>query len=83
MGESIVAPKTIYKLVQRRTHEKTAYRGEIIVALFNDSGEERTIAPNDRIAQLVIQPYADVNLKEAETLNETDRGEDGFGSTGI
>lgn len=59
------------------------YRGEIIVALFNDSNEERTIAPNDRIAQLVIQPYADVNLEEAETLDETDRGEGGFGSTGI
>lgn len=59
------------------------YRGEIIVALFNDSDEERTIAPNDRVAQLVIQPYADVNLEEAESLDETDRGKDGFGSTGV
>lgn len=57
------------------------YRGEIGVALFNDSDEERVITDGEKVAQLVIQPYATVKFVEAE-LSDTDRGEDGFGSTG-
>lgn len=59
------------------------YRGELIVALHNDSNEPREIMPNDRIAQLVIMPYLTVDFVESDTLDDTDRGEGGFGSTGI
>ncbi len=59
------------------------YRGEIFVPLHNDSGEIRTVADGDRIAQLVILPYMTVDFAEADELSETERGEGGFGSTGI
>lgn len=59
------------------------YRGELIVALHNDSNEPREIMPNDRIAQLVIMPYLTVDFVESDTLDDTDRGEGSFGSTGI
>ena len=59
------------------------YRGEIFVPLHNDSGELRTIADGDRIAQLVILPYMTVEFAEADELSETERGSGGFGSTGI
>lgn len=58
------------------------YRGEIIVSLFNDSDETQTIWHHDRIAQIVITPYQRVYLAEADRLDETDRGDGGFGSTG-
>lgn len=59
------------------------YRGEYIVPLYNDSDEVRFIEPNQRIAQLVIQPYLNCELTETPFLNETERGAGGFGSTGI
>ena len=59
------------------------YRGELIVALHNDSNKPREIMPNDRIAQLVIMPYLTVDFVESDTLDDTDRGEGGFGSTDI
>lgn len=58
------------------------YRGEYIVAIHNDSDEEKQIWPNDRIAQLVVIPYISVAFTEVENLSETDRGAGGFGSTG-
>ena len=58
------------------------YRGEVIVALHNDSNELRFIGRNDRIAQLVIMPYLPVELEETDELDETERGTGGFGSTG-
>ena len=58
------------------------YRGEIIVALHNDSEETRIIEPGQRVAQLVVTPYISVSFDECDTLKETDRGEGGFGSTG-
>ena len=58
------------------------YRGEIIVAIHNDSDEVRTITPGERIAQIIIQPYLMVNFEEAEDLSESERGAGGFGSTG-
>lgn len=58
------------------------YRGEIIVALHNDSQYFTVINNHDRIAQLVILPYLDVNLNEVDDLSDTKRGEGGFGSTG-
>lgn len=58
------------------------YRGEVIVALHNDTEEHQIVPAGSRIAQLIISPYAEVNIKESN-LDETDRGEGGFGSTGI
>ena len=58
------------------------YRGEIIVALHNDFDSVQTVAPGERIAQLVIQSFLDVEFNEVEELSDTSRGEGGFGSTG-
>ncbi len=58
------------------------YRGEIIVSLHNDTNEERTVNPHERIAQLVVMPYLEVAFTEQDSLDETLRGENGFGSTG-
>lgn len=58
------------------------YRGEYIVMLHNDGDVPRTVLPGDRIAQLVIMPYLDVNFEETDELDETKRGAGGFGSTG-
>ena len=58
------------------------YRGDYIVALHNDSAVARTVTPGERIAQLVIMPFLSVEFEEADSLEETQRGEGGFGSTG-
>ena len=58
------------------------YTGEYIVAIHNDTDEEKTICHGDRIAQLVFMPYLGVEFKEVSSLDETDRGAGGFGSTG-
>jgi dUTP pyrophosphatase len=58
------------------------YRGEVIVAIHNDSDMNRIIEPGERIAQLVVQPYVSVEFEEVETLSDTTRGSGGFGSTG-
>lgn len=58
------------------------YRGEIIVALYNHTNEVKEIDPYERIAQLVITPYVKGLFNEVDDLNETKRGENGFGSTG-
>ena len=58
------------------------YRGEIIVALHNDSEKERTVSPGDRIAQLVILPFLSADFEECDELDKTERGSGGFGSTG-
>ncbi len=59
------------------------YRGEIIVSLHNDTNEDKVVNPHERIAQLVIMPYLAVEFDEKETLDETERGTNGFGSTGL
>lgn len=58
------------------------YRGEVLVALYNDSNETVEIAPHERIAQLIIMPYQAVDFEEVAELSETQRGAGGFGSTG-
>ena len=58
------------------------YRGEVKVALFNQSGKAQTIAAGERVAQLVIAPYLAVEYQQAEELSDTARGAGGFGSTG-
>ena len=58
------------------------YRGEIGVILVNLSNEKVTIEPGERIAQLVIANYIQVEWQEQDGLEETERGAGGFGSTG-
>jgi len=58
------------------------YRGPLIVALHNDTSEMQTVESGDRIAQLIIQPYLNVDFNVVNELTDTDRGEGGFGSTG-
>lgn len=58
------------------------YRGEIKVILVNLSNEPFTVNPGERIAQMVIARYEKVEWDEVEVLDETERGEGGFGSTG-
>lgn len=58
------------------------YRGEICVALHNISKEPYEIKNGERIAQLVIQKVEYPNIVETDNLDETKRGEGGFGSTG-
>jgi len=58
------------------------YRGEVKVILINHGAEDITIRRGDRIAQLVIAPVTRADWSEGENLDETPRGEGGFGSTG-
>ena len=58
------------------------YRGEIIVALHNHGTVERTVVHGERIAQMVITPVLTPAYEIAESLEDTARGEGGFGSTG-
>ena len=58
------------------------YRGEIMVALYNQSNIEQTVANGERIAQIVFTPYVAANFEVCEELDSTVRGEGGFGSTG-
>ena len=58
------------------------YRGEYIVAIHNDTDEDKIIEPRERIAQMILIPYIPVTFVETDELSESGRGQDGFGSTG-
>ena len=58
------------------------YRGEVMVALHNHGKEPQTIEKGERIAQMVIAPYITAHFILSESLDDTERGEGGFGSTG-
>ncbi|MBI1225801.1 MAG: dUTP diphosphatase [Bacteroidetes bacterium] len=58
------------------------YRGEIKIVLVNLSNQTQTVEPGERIAQMVIAKYEQIEWQEVEVLSETDRGAGGFGSTG-
>lgn len=58
------------------------YRGEIRVVLHNHGKKVQQVAPGERIAQLVIVPVFTPGFQQVETLDSTDRGIGGFGSTG-
>ena len=60
----------------------STYRGEIKVALHNDSPETKTVQAGERIAQLVIHKHEIANFEEVDELDETERGVGGFGSSG-
>lgn len=59
------------------------YRGEIKIILINHGKEDFVVTNGMRIAQMVIAKYEHARLAEADSLNETQRGEGGFGSTGF
>lgn len=59
------------------------YRGNIIVALYNDSAKAQTVKDGDRIAQLVVMPVLPLTFHEVDELARTERGTGGFGSTDI
>jgi dUTP pyrophosphatase len=58
------------------------YRGNIMVALYNQSNEVRTVSEGDRIAQIIIQPVEQFGFNVKENLSDTVRGNGGFGSSG-
>lgn len=58
------------------------YRGEVMVTLHNHSNEEQKIEAYERIAQFIITPYLKADFIEVEALDDSERGEGGFGSTG-
>ena len=60
----------------------SSYRGEIIVALHNDSSETQIIEHGQRIAQFMLAPVILTELEEADNLDETSRGAEGFGDSG-
>lgn len=59
------------------------YRGELKVIMINHGDEPFVIARGERIAQLVLAPVTHAEWQEVDTLSETERGEGGFGSTGV
>lgn len=60
-----------------------SYRGEIIVALHNDTDEPQFVEPGERIAQLIFIPFGNIlNWEEVDELSETERGDGGFGHSG-
>ena len=58
------------------------YRGDVGVILVNLSNEDYVVQPGERIAQMIINKYERVEFEVVETLDETERGEGGFGHTG-
>lgn len=58
------------------------YRGEIKIILVNLSNQPQTVEPGERIAQMVIAKYEQIQWSEVAVLSETERGAGGFGSTG-
>ena len=62
----------------------SGYRGELkVIAINTDADEPITIARGERVAQLVVQRVPAVELVEVDELDATERGESGFGSTGL
>ncbi len=59
------------------------YRGEIGVILINHGKEDFVVTKNMKIAQMVIKPIYEISIEEVNDLSDTDRGEGGFGSTGV
>jgi dUTP pyrophosphatase len=61
----------------------SGYTGSIVVKLYNLGTEPYTFHKGDKIAQIIIQPYLAPELEVVDELSETDRGNNGFGSTGV
>lgn len=59
------------------------YRGEIMVPIINLSKEKAVISHGERVAQMILAKYERIEFKEAEELKDTQRGDGGFGHTGL
>ena len=59
------------------------YRGELKVILVNLSADPFVVEPGERIAQIVLAKHEVIDWEEVEVLSESERGEGGFGSTGV
>lgn len=59
------------------------YRGEMFVNLINHGREDFVVQRGERIAQMIIAPVMQIQWREVDTLDETERGSGGFGSTGV
>lgn len=59
------------------------FRGEVGVILYNTSKEDFVIEPGERIAQMVIAKYEQISWEQVEVLDETERGDGGYGHTGV
>lgn len=58
------------------------YRGEYMVALHNDTDHVQVVVPGERVAQLILLPFLPIEFQMVDELSDTQRGADGFGSTG-
>ena len=85
----LVLPRSSVGAKRRLTLANTAgvidhsYNGEIMMVFENDSDVYQTIEPGERLAQMILLPYVTYDIVETDTLTETERGEGGFGSTGV
>lgn len=59
------------------------YRGEIMILMFNFSNEDFEVKKGERVAQLIIEKISLPDVVQVENLDDTERGEGGFGSTGM
>ena len=60
-----------------------SFRGEIMMAFKNNGDVYQTIEPGERLAQLILLPYFTYDIVKTDSLSTTERGEGGFGSTGV
>ncbi len=61
----------------------SGYRGEVLIGIINLGSEEVVFEMGDKVAQILIQKVEHVDIVEMEELNDADRGDNGFGSTGV
>lgn len=61
----------------------SGYRGEVRCALWNTTDEPFHVRRGDRICQLVVMPYMPCEVEEVDSLSDSERGTDGYGSTGV
>ena len=61
----------------------SGYRGEVLCSLWNTTHETFHVEKGDRVCQIVVMPYCPCSVEESESLSESERGTDGYGSTGV
>ena len=61
----------------------SGYRGEVLAAIWNTTLEDFRISRGDRIVQMVVMPYCPCTVEETFELSDSERGTDGYGSTGV
>ena len=61
----------------------SGYRGEVKAALWNTTDKPYVVFKGDRVCQMVVMPYVPCGVEIAQELSDSERGEDGYGSTGV